>query len=53
LTVEVKNSAMVQLLSFNATAVFPHDVMVLENDVLEAGIAVDLSWCQPVGSRVS
>jgi len=33
------------LLSFNATAVSPHDVMVSENDVLEAGSAVDVfAW---------
>jgi len=37
LAVEVKNSAKVTLLSFNITAVFLHDVMVSENDVLEAG----------------
>jgi len=37
---EVKNSAKVTLPSFNATAVFPHDVMVSENDVLEEGSAV-------------
>ena len=35
------NSAKVTLLNFNATVVFPHDVMVSENDVLEAGTAVD------------
>jgi len=41
----VKNSAKVTLVSFNATAVFPHGVMVLENDVLEAGDAVDVfAW---------
>jgi len=37
----VHNSAKVTLLNFNATVVFPHDVMVSENDVLEAGTAVD------------
>jgi len=41
----VKNSAKVTLLNFNATAVFPHDVMVPENDVLEAGSAGDVfAW---------
>jgi len=35
--VEVKNSAKTMLLSFSTTAVFLHDVMVSENDVLEAG----------------
>jgi len=45
LAVEVKNSAKVTLLSFNATAVFPYDVMVSEIDVLEAGGAVDVfAW---------
>jgi len=45
LAVEVKNSAKITLLNFNVTAVFPHDVMVLENDVLEAGNAVDVfAW---------
>jgi len=34
---EGKNSAKVTFLSFNTTSVFLHDVMVLENDVLEAG----------------
>ena len=38
----MKNSAKVTLLSFNAIAVFPHDVMVSENDVLEAGSANDV-----------
>jgi len=33
---EVKNSAKITLLSFD-TAVFLHDVMASENDVLEAG----------------
>jgi len=33
------------LLSFSATTVFPHDVMVPENDVLEAGSAADaFAW---------
>jgi len=31
----VKNSAKVTLLSYNTTAVFLHDVMVSENDVLK------------------
>jgi len=45
LPVEVKNSAKVTLLSFNATAVFPRAVMVSENDVLEAGSAVGVhTW---------
>ena len=45
LAVEVKNSAKVTLLSFNATAVFAHGVMVSENDVLEADSAVDVfAW---------
>jgi len=39
LATEVKNSAKVTLLSFNRTAVFLCDVMVLENAVLEA------RWC--------
>jgi len=42
LAIEVKNSAKVTLFNFNATAVFPHDVMASENDVLEAGSAVDV-----------
>jgi len=33
---EAKNSAKVKLLSFNRTDVFLYDVMVSENDVLEA-----------------
>jgi len=37
LAVEVKISAKAMLLSFNTPAVFLHDVMVWENDVLEAG----------------
>jgi len=37
LVVEVKNFATITFLSFNTTAVFLHDVMVPENDVLEAG----------------
>jgi len=36
LAVEVKNFAKITFLSFNTTAVFLHDVMVQENDVLEA-----------------
>jgi len=41
----MKNSEKVALLSFNATAVFPYDVMVSENDVLGAGRAVDVfAW---------
>jgi len=37
LAVEVKNFAKITFLTFNTTAVFLHDVMVPENDVLEAG----------------
>jgi len=37
LAVEVKNSAKVTLLSFSTKAVFLHDVMMTENDILEAG----------------
>jgi len=37
LAVEVKNFAKKTFLSFNTTAVFLHDVMVPENDVLETG----------------
>jgi len=37
LAVEVKNSANITLVIFNTTAVSLHYVMVLENDVLEAG----------------
>jgi len=45
LAVEVKNSAKVTSLSFNAPAVCLHDVMVLENDFLEGGSAVDVfAW---------
>jgi len=33
----MKNSAKIALLSFNTTAVYLHDVVVSENDVLEAG----------------
>jgi len=41
----VKNSAKVTLLSFNITTVFLHDVMVSENDIPEAGSAVDVfAW---------
>jgi len=44
LAVEV-NFAKVKLVSFNGTAVFPHDEMMSENDVLEAGSAVDVfAW---------
>ena len=33
------------MLSFNATAVFPHEAMVSEKDVLEAGSAADVfAW---------
>jgi len=43
LAIEVKNPAKVTLLlSFNTNAVFLHDVMVSENDVLEWGSAVSL-----------
>jgi len=41
----VKNSAKVTLLSFNATVVFQHDIMVSENDILEAGSAIDVFAC--------
>jgi len=37
LSVLVKNFAKITFLSFNITAVLQHDVMVPENDVLEAG----------------
>jgi len=37
LRVAVKNFAKIIFLSFSTTAVFLHDVMVPENDVLEAG----------------
>jgi len=37
LALEVKNFAKITFLSFNTTAVFLHDAMVPENDVLEAG----------------
>ena len=41
----MNNSEKVTLLSFNITAVFLHDVMVSENDILEAGRAVDVfAW---------
>jgi len=36
----VKNSEKGTLLSFSATAVFQHDVMASENDVLQAGSEV-------------
>jgi len=42
LAVEVKSSAKDTLLSFNTTAVFPYDVLMLENDVFEAGSAADV-----------
>jgi len=42
LAVKVQNTAKKTLLSFNTTAVFLHDIMVLENDVLEAGWCI---WC--------
>jgi len=45
LVVEGKNSAKVTLLSFNATSVFPYDVMVSENDVLKTGCVVNVfAW---------
>jgi len=45
LAVEVKNFAKITFLSFNATAVFLHDVMVPENDFLKRGSAVGVfSW---------
>jgi len=37
LAVEVKNFAKITFFSFNTTAVFLHDEMIPENDVLEAG----------------
>ena len=37
LALEVKNSAKVTFLGFNTTAIFLHDVMVSDNDVLEVG----------------
>jgi len=37
LAAEVKNFAKIYFLSFNTTAVFLHDVMVSENEVLETG----------------
>ena len=41
----LKNFAKITFLSFNTTAVFLHDVMVPENDVLEGGSAVGVfSW---------
>jgi len=42
LAVKVKNSAKITLLTFNTTDVYLHDVMVSENDVLEAGWCI---WC--------
>ena len=47
LGVEVKNPAKITLLSFNITAVFLRDVMVSENDALEAGWCI---WCVFVGN---
>jgi len=41
----VKNFAKLTFLSFNTTAVFLHDVMVPENDLLKRGSAVGVfSW---------
>jgi len=41
----MKNPAKVTLVSFNATAVFLHEVMVSENDVLEVGSTLDVfAW---------
>jgi len=42
LAVEVKKSAKGKLVSFNGPGIHPHDVMMSENDVLEAGSAVDV-----------
>ena len=42
MAVEVKNFAKITFLSFSTTAVFLHDVMMPENDVLEAWYC---SWC--------
>jgi len=47
LGVEVTNFGKITFPSFNTTAVFLHDVMVPENDVLEAGW---YSWCILVGN---
>jgi len=47
LAIEMKNSAKRTLLCFNTTAIFLHDVVVSENDVLEAG---QCSWCVCVGN---
>jgi len=45
LNVAVKNSRERCMLSFSTTAVFLHDDMVSENDVLEAGSAVGVfAW---------
>jgi len=45
LAVEVKNFAKITFLSFNTAAVFLDDVMVPENDVLDADSAVGaFSW---------
>jgi len=43
----VKNSAKVTLLSLNTIAVFLHDAMVSENDVLHEW---QCSWCVCVGN---
>ena len=41
----MENSAKVTLISFITTAVFPHDVMLSKNDVLETGSAIDVfAW---------
>ena len=41
----MKNSAKVKLVSYNGTGVFPHYVMMSENDVLEAGSGVGVfAW---------
>jgi len=45
LEVEAKNSAKMTFHIFNTTAVFLRDVMMSENDVIEAGSAVGVfSW---------
>jgi len=46
LAIDVTDSAKVTLLSFNTTAVFLCDVMVLESAVLEASWC---SWCVCMG----
>ena len=41
----MKNFAKITFLSFTTTAVFLHDIMVLENDSLKRGSAVGVfSW---------